>query len=84
MQRLTTRADPEATGNPERIVLLDGVPVGTVIQPRSLRPLSWVAYDAVLSRGDSFRGAGCGWGKTPLEAARTLPAVVRAISDGQL
>ena len=83
MQRLTTRADPAASFDPERIVLLDGVPVGTVIQGRSMRPLCWLAFDAVASRGDHFRGR-CGWGKTPLAAARTLPAVVRATSDGQL
>ncbi len=31
MQRLTTRADPTASSDPERLVLLDGVFVGTVI-----------------------------------------------------
>ncbi len=83
MQRLITRADPSASFDPERIVLLDGVPVGTVIQDRAMRPLCWLAFDAVASRGDPFRGS-CGWGKTPLEAARTLPAAVRAIHEGQL
>jgi hypothetical protein len=83
MRRLTTRADPAATDDPERIVWLDGAPVGTVIQDRSMRPLCWQAFDAVASRGDPFRGS-CGWGKTPLDAARNLPAVVRAIRDGQL
>ena len=83
MQRLTTRADPAASSDPERIVLLDGVPVGTVIQDRSMRPLCWLAFDAVASHGDPFRGS-CGWGKTPLEAARTQPAVIRAIRDGEL
>jgi hypothetical protein len=80
MNRLTTR-DAWPSGDPERIVLLDGEPVGTVIQDRSMRPLCWVAFDAVFSRGDHFVPH-CGWGKTPLEAARTLPAVARAIREG--
>ncbi len=36
-----------------------------------MRPLCWLAFDAVASHGDPFRGS-CGWDKTPREAARTL------------
>jgi hypothetical protein len=46
-----------------------------------MRPLCWLAFDAVASRGDCF-SPHCGRGKTPFEAARTLPAVVRAIREG--
>ena len=87
MKRLAIETDTEATfiapEPPECIVLLDGVPVGTLLQEGTETQPCWVAYRAVERRGDEF-GHSCGQCRTASKAARTLPAVALAISEGQL